>query len=154
MPITLGCPCGKTLKVADDLAGKRVKCAACGGVQAVPAPVEEVEVEEVDEVDERDADEEDRPRPRRKKKKKPRRKTREEIDDEIADERDRKRKWRAVAYFVCGAVILAGGIVLLVMVQGPSMEIKDRVMGIVPIAIGVMAMLKGLVSYFADIGEE
>lgn len=38
MPITLNCPCGKSLRVPDEHAGKRVKCPACGGVAAVPKP--------------------------------------------------------------------------------------------------------------------
>src|SRR5438067_4672369 len=32
MPITLNCACGKTLRVADEHAGKRVKCPACAAV--------------------------------------------------------------------------------------------------------------------------
>lgn len=39
MPITLNCSCGKTLRVADEHAGKRVKCPACNAVIA-PAPPE------------------------------------------------------------------------------------------------------------------
>lgn len=37
MPITFACACGKTLKVADEHAGKRVKCPACQAVASVPA---------------------------------------------------------------------------------------------------------------------
>lgn len=37
MPITFACECGKQLKTADDNAGKRVKCPACGEAVAVPA---------------------------------------------------------------------------------------------------------------------
>ncbi len=47
MPILLECTCGKKLKVRDELAGKKVKCPACGGVvvvsssdvtEVIPAP--------------------------------------------------------------------------------------------------------------------
>lgn len=38
MPITFDCPCGKTLRVGDDFAGRRVKCPACNLVGTVPAP--------------------------------------------------------------------------------------------------------------------
>ena len=38
MPITLKCPCGKTLRVADENAGRRVKCPACAAVLDAPAP--------------------------------------------------------------------------------------------------------------------
>jgi|ERR1700722_2416697 len=36
MPLTWTCTCGKSLRVADELAGKRVKCPACNGVSTVP----------------------------------------------------------------------------------------------------------------------
>jgi phage FluMu protein Com len=38
MPITFSCPCGKILRVADEHAGKRVKCPACNTISSVPAP--------------------------------------------------------------------------------------------------------------------
>jgi RsiW-degrading membrane proteinase PrsW (M82 family) len=38
MAILVTCPCGKSLRAADALAGKRVRCPACGGVLAIPAP--------------------------------------------------------------------------------------------------------------------
>jgi hypothetical protein len=46
MPITFNCPCGKTLRVPDEHAGRRAKCPACAAVVTVPAP----EVEPVLEV--------------------------------------------------------------------------------------------------------
>lgn len=42
MPISFPCPCGKTLQVGDDFAGKRVRCPACRAVATAPpaaAPV-------------------------------------------------------------------------------------------------------------------
>jgi len=36
MPIEVQCPCGKTLNVGDDLAGRRVKCPVCGEILSVP----------------------------------------------------------------------------------------------------------------------
>jgi hypothetical protein len=42
MPISMQCSCGKRMSVSDALAGKRVKCPACGdvlSVTAAPAPV-------------------------------------------------------------------------------------------------------------------
>jgi hypothetical protein len=46
MPITIPCICGKTLRVADEHAGKRVKCPACQAIAtapvAKPEPVMEV----------------------------------------------------------------------------------------------------------------
>jgi phage FluMu protein Com len=38
MPITISCPCGKKLRVADEHAGKRVKCPACQAISTVPVP--------------------------------------------------------------------------------------------------------------------
>src|SRR5688500_5065965 len=37
MPITVTCTCGKSLKVRDELIGKRVKCPACGNAFPVTA---------------------------------------------------------------------------------------------------------------------
>ncbi len=36
MPITFNCPCGKSLRVADEHAGKRIKCPACQTVGTAP----------------------------------------------------------------------------------------------------------------------
>lgn len=44
MPIPFTCEhCGKTLKVRDDLAGKRVKCPQCQGIVRVPTPKTDLE---------------------------------------------------------------------------------------------------------------
>ena len=40
MPISLECPCGKQLKLRDDLAGLRIKCPACGDALDVPEDVD------------------------------------------------------------------------------------------------------------------
>lgn len=37
MPLQIPCPCGKTLKVPDNLAGKKVKCPSCAEIVEVPA---------------------------------------------------------------------------------------------------------------------
>jgi hypothetical protein len=39
MPVTFSCACGKTLRIADEHAGKRVKCPACQAISTVPAPL-------------------------------------------------------------------------------------------------------------------
>jgi phage FluMu protein Com len=36
MPVTFECSCGKQLRVADEFAGKRIRCPACKEVQTVP----------------------------------------------------------------------------------------------------------------------
>ena len=46
MPISFNCPCGKALRVADEHAGRRVKCPACQAVGTVPAPEPQFEVVE------------------------------------------------------------------------------------------------------------
>jgi hypothetical protein len=46
MPITLNCACGKTLRIADEHAGKRVKCPACSAVIASKPPEPAFEVVE------------------------------------------------------------------------------------------------------------
>jgi len=45
MPITINCPCNKVLRVADQHAGKRVKCPACQTIHTVPLPAAEAETE-------------------------------------------------------------------------------------------------------------
>src|SRR5689334_22960436 len=37
MPISFACSCGKRLKVADNLVGKKVKCPGCQKITLVPA---------------------------------------------------------------------------------------------------------------------
>lgn len=46
MPITLTCACGKMLRVADEHAGRRVKCPACNAVATAPVPEPVFEVVE------------------------------------------------------------------------------------------------------------
>jgi hypothetical protein len=47
MPIEFACGCGKSLKVADEHAGKRTKCPACANPIVVPSPsVAEVSAED------------------------------------------------------------------------------------------------------------
>ena len=36
MPLKIGCPCGKRLRVRDDQAGKRVKCPVCSAKIVLP----------------------------------------------------------------------------------------------------------------------
>ncbi len=42
MPIDFDCDCGKTLRVPDEHAGKRVKCPGCNGISFVPGGEEPV----------------------------------------------------------------------------------------------------------------
>lgn len=46
MPIEFACACGKQFKVADEYAGKRSKCTACGQPVVVPTPPPPAAVEE------------------------------------------------------------------------------------------------------------
>ena len=43
MPIDVTCNCGKSYHLADQLAGKRIRCKVCNGVVDVPAPMDELE---------------------------------------------------------------------------------------------------------------
>jgi DNA-directed RNA polymerase subunit RPC12/RpoP len=101
MPVSVHCTgCKSTLKVRDDLAGKKVKCPKCATVLIVPAAEEEVEEFAPVEIDERisdsprkegkassrrhdpDEDEEEEDRPRKGR--------RDEDEDEEEDDRPRK----------------------------------------------------------------
>ena len=44
MPITFDCPCGKTLKVPDEHAGRRAKCPICNAIVPIPGPDPEFEI--------------------------------------------------------------------------------------------------------------
>lgn len=46
MPITFNCPCGKALRVADENAGKRIKCPACQAVGTAPSAAPKFELVE------------------------------------------------------------------------------------------------------------
>ena len=77
------CSCGKKLKVGDALAGKKIKCPACGAVilaqePAPEPPPEETEEEpasQTDDADDRDDADEEEERPRKKKKNKKKKKS-------------------------------------------------------------------------------
>jgi hypothetical protein len=97
MPINLECDCGKTFKVLDDLAGKRVKCPGCKEILAVPggaaraATVAREVDDTADEIDDDPDDRQPRRNPFKKKKKKQ------------AKSRSRLGLW----------IALAGGVVVL-----------------------------------------
>ncbi len=48
MPISVSCPCGKTLSVKDELAGKRGKCPKCGAPLTIPQPPKPAELAPLD----------------------------------------------------------------------------------------------------------
>jgi hypothetical protein len=61
VPITFNCPCGKALRVADEHAGRRVKCPACQTIGTVPEPEPQFEI--VEEPEEQLAPAPAKPRP-------------------------------------------------------------------------------------------
>jgi hypothetical protein len=61
MPIPLECACGRSLRVKDELAGRKVKCPQCGGVLAVPKPAAAEEDDEPRLIPLDDSEEESRP---------------------------------------------------------------------------------------------
>jgi predicted Zn finger-like uncharacterized protein len=122
MPVTLTCPeCSSTLRVRDDLAGKKVKCPRCGHHLLVPVRAEEVtEVlnapdEAITEVqpsgpaprkaprrprDEEEDEDDRRVRSKPKPKAKPKARRRRD-EDEDEDEEDRRVKYKPCPS--CGA---------------------------------------------------
>ena len=93
MPIPLKCPCGKKLQVKDELAGRRVKCPACGGAITVPAPEPEFEVVEDEPAPAAKARKNDPPPV--KATKKPVRAAAALDDEEEEEERPRKKSGRS-----------------------------------------------------------
>jgi hypothetical protein len=64
MPIPLTCPCGRALRIKDELAGRKVRCPACKDVLSVPEPGED-EDEEIPEVLPAETEEDDEAPPAR-----------------------------------------------------------------------------------------
>lgn len=175
MAISFPCACGKTLEVADVMAGERVRCPACRAVSVAPAaaPVPPPPAEEdagFDVVDEPAADHEfvvepAKPRvkavaapaePPAKPKKKKRKRSpvvEEESNRELyerlaAAEARRGRIFRGLAYVVLGAVTTAGaGYILAFHMQDLKESDARAPIGMVVFAImGLVAVGKGLFS--------
>jgi hypothetical protein len=157
MPITLPCPCGKSLQVKENLAGKRIKCPGCGGVLAVPAApadLEPVDLEPLDDDAPDPADGATASGPRapvkkkKKRKKRPRAKTREEVDEEfnqwVQKSYWRKRVFRGSAFIVLGLIIVLGACYLLVL---HAQDVKPY-QSILLLLVGVAGIFKGLVGLF------
>ncbi len=100
MPIPLQCDCGRSLRIKDELAGRKVKCPQCAAVLVVPLPEAPAE-DEAYELLADDAPEE----PRRRKKAEPdnadamvqtsprsRRPATEDEDDPERSRRERRRR--------------------------------------------------------------
>jgi DNA-directed RNA polymerase subunit RPC12/RpoP len=43
MPIALSCRCGRSLRLKDELAGKKIRCPECSSILAVPAKKNEAD---------------------------------------------------------------------------------------------------------------
>jgi hypothetical protein len=105
VPITFDCPCGKSLRVDDEHAGRRVKCPVCGAITLVPSANPQSEVENEDEEPQFEIiedeprqvprarpakstspDDDDEPRPRKG------RSDRDDDDDDYDDDDDKPRR--------------------------------------------------------------
>ena len=47
MPLTVTCDCGRTLRLKEELAGRKVRCPSCAGALTVPEPESEEAEEEI-----------------------------------------------------------------------------------------------------------
>jgi hypothetical protein len=70
MTLSVHCPCGRKLKLKDELAGKRVRCPSCKQILAVPEleSLEDVPFATAEVLDD-DNDNDDRPVPKKKRRK-------------------------------------------------------------------------------------
>src|SRR5262249_7337106 len=109
MAIALTCSeCEHVLKIKDELAGRKIKCPACGGVIAVPAgskTTSAVAAGAPAKTSPTLENDEDRPRKKKKKKK--------------------TNKGLLVALGVAGLLLVAGGVVLIIVLTRPDGE-RDR----------------------------
>ncbi len=160
MPISLRCSCGKLLTLKDDLAGRRIKCPACGGVLAVPvSEPEEVEPSspEESEADESD-DVEDRPKKKSQKSQKKGRLalTKEELavikkqKKEKKEKREKERRemirrlFEGLAYLVLGLVAAIGSIYALITYWQAMLVSPEYGLGILfGLVVGLAAVVKG-----------
>lgn len=46
MSVRLECSCGKKLSIKDEMAGRRIKCPACGAVLTIPRNLTKAKLEE------------------------------------------------------------------------------------------------------------
>ena len=90
MSIEFKCDCGKTIRVKDDAAGRKIRCPACDEILRVPEDSEDATALTAAPPKprrRRDDDEDDDDRPRKSRR-------RDDYDDEDNDEDDRPRKKR------------------------------------------------------------
>lgn len=120
MAITFACGCGKSFSVADELAGKRVKCTACAAVLVVPAaPAKPAAKPRAVVVVEDDEPGPGGPKKKRKKK----RKKPAGIDPEEWDKEEEARAVRSfyvkrMVYIIAGSVtILASAVCFLLFLK-------------------------------------
>jgi hypothetical protein len=152
MSITFSCECSKTFNVADDLAGKRTKCPACGASLLVPSPGQPGEFEVLDEkpavakpVKKSRAAvviEEDEPaRPKKKRKKKSLKEGGIDRDEWDAEEEARAVRafyTRRLIYIIGGSVtILASGVCALLFA-------REKALGLYVILVCAAGVLGGL----------
>ena len=94
MPIPVTCLCGRSLRIKDELAGKRIRCPDCSNPLVVPEVVEATEAEEEDFVPQRRIQTQPRSQLREAEEEKPRRPiigSSIPRDEEPAEERPRPK---------------------------------------------------------------
>jgi hypothetical protein len=143
MPITLPCNCGRTLKLRDELAGKRIKCPSCAAILKVPEAEVETDFEVIESEPETDLEvieceparradvsseqitarrHEDRPRreedwPRRDEER-PRKKRRKtmRLSDDLYREFERERRRRRAPLVSISPAVISGVVMMVVAV--------------------------------------
>ena len=166
MAISVECPCGKSYRIKDSFAGRKVRCRDCGKVLEVPAADESYDAEE-DIADQAKADRSDEERAVRRKRRDeaPPASSDEESSGSREERAPRKRvRRRKVArkrsepgsgvafeegwFGNINAGIAAGAVMILIAVVWFVLGLwADRIFFYPPIlfVIGVLAIVKGLV---------
>lgn len=177
MPIVFECACGKTLKVPDEHAGRRVKCPACNNIGFVPGG-QEHEFEVVEDVSKAPAAAS--PTALQKPYAKPTHEEDEDVDrgysvdrddDDDDDNRRRRRRrrpyrrprrpraapprqntGRQILYIVGGVLLLMLGIgaVIMGLLGDGHRPIRAVVFGICLFISGIGTMTRGLTGSFDD----
>ena len=162
MPIPLTCGCGRSLRIKDEFAGRRVKCPGCGEVLAVPLP--EVEEEGAAEVLLAHSPDDDEPRrsairaepppepaPRRDEEEPPRRR-RPRRDGPRDLTRDVRKRAPAIAFEEgwFGSInsgVVGGLLMMLIAVVWFVIGLAGGIIFFYPpilLVIGLIALVKGL----------
>jgi hypothetical protein len=169
MTIAIACDCGRSLRLKDELAGRKVRCPDCSTAITVPTPRKRRDVEEEEEDGYRRADDRDEPVRRRRPRdeepeerysdRDPRRRSRDPVPPDLdvrkksyrrPKDRDRDRGPRVAVeegwFGSLNAGVIGGALMMLIAVVWFVLGLAGGIIFFYPpilFVIGIVAMVKG-----------